>query len=266
MYKMPPVRGVLSDLDGTVYQQGRIISGVQEALAELERMGIPVRFITNTTRKSRRNILKSLEELGLKVDPQQIFAASHAALEYCRKAKYRHIRLVTAAHDLKEDFAEFELDSPNPEAVVLGDLNTGFNFSILNEIFRLIGTGATLVAMQKNRYWLAEDGLTLDMGPFVAALEYASGKEAVVVGKPDPAFFKLAISGWNIPPENILVIGDDIKSDVSGARNSGMNSALVRTGKFKPDDLNDTSINPDAVLSSFSQLPGFIKKINKKQE
>src|SRR5690606_19090550 len=121
--------------------------------------------------------------------------------------------------------------------VVIGDLGEGWSFSRLNAAFRQVLGGATLLALQKNRYWRTGDGLSLDAGPFVAALEYATGVEAVVVGKPSEDFFRLAAASMALPPDRITVIGDDLESDVGGAQAAGMRGILVRTGKFREESL-----------------------------
>jgi ribonucleotide monophosphatase NagD (HAD superfamily) len=84
--------------------------------------------------------------------------------------------------------------------VVLGDLAAGWTFDVLNRAFRQVLAGARLVALQRNRYWKTADGLSLDAGPFVAALEYATGATATVVGKPSAAFFALATAALGVPP------------------------------------------------------------------
>jgi HAD superfamily hydrolase (TIGR01458 family) len=137
---------------------------------------------------------------------------------------------------------------------VLGDLGEGWDFSTLNRAFRQVMDGALLLALQKNHYWLTPEGLTLDAGPFVAALEYASGREAAVVGKPSPAFFELAAASLGCDKEHIAVVGDDVEADVAGAQAAGMLGVLVRTGKFREDHLRRSGVVPDRVLDSVASL------------
>ena len=111
-----------------------------------------------------------------------------------------------------------------------------------------------LVALGLTRYWRAEDGLRLDAGPFVRALEYAAGRTAVVLGKPDPAFYHSAVEDLDLEPDQVVMVGDDVRSDVEGAQRAGLTGVLVRTGKFSPSDL-DGGVSPDAVLDSIADLP-----------
>ena len=115
--------------------------------------------------------------------------------------------------------------------------------------------GAALVAIHKNRFWDPGDGLRLDAGPFVAALEYAAGNEAVLVGKPSAAFFRTAARALELPLERILVVGDSVLNDVRGGQAAGCRTVAVRTGSFREEDLAALGRPPEAVLESIAALP-----------
>ena len=140
--------------------------------------------------------------------------------------------------------------------MVVGDLGRGWDFATLNRAFRLLMGDAAppLVALGLTRYWRADDGLRLDAGPFVRALEHAAGRAAVVLGKPDPAFYGAAVEDLDLEPGQVVMVGDDMRSDVEGAQRAGLTGVLVCTGKFSPADL-DGDVSPDAVLDSIADLP-----------
>ena len=148
---------------------------------------------------------------------------------------------------------EFQIDDGHPAAVVVEDLGVDWTFESLNQAFRHVLTGSALVAVQKNRYWRGPDGLTMDAGPFVAALEYASGKHAVTVGKPSPAFFAAAARSLDMPVSQMVMVGDDVTTDVRGAVAAGLRGVLVRTGKFRVEDLE--LARSDVVIDSVADLP-----------
>ena len=125
------------------------------------------------------------------------------------------------AEDLREDLAELEEGGGEVDAVVMGDLGEGFTYEVLNEAFRKVRAGAELIALQKNRYWETAEGLSLDAGPFVAAVEYAADREAVVVGKPSEAFFELALSDLGVKPAAAAMVGDDVEADVAAHSTPG---------------------------------------------
>ena len=251
--------GVLFDLDGVLFQGNTLISGSKEILSVLTGAGIPYRFITNTTRMTKNNLVKMLGDMGLAVDSNDVFSAPHAAAEYCELKGYNKILLFVPDQNMQDDFSAFQLVENNPDAVVVGDMGALFTFELLNKIFRIIIDGAELVAMHKNRYWAPDDGLALDLGAFVSALEYASNKSAAVMGKPNANLFKLAVRSWTVSKSSVYVVGDDLDGDVLGAQNAGMKSILVKTGKFRKENLENSKIAPDYIINSIADLSELIQ-------
>ena len=251
--------GVLFDLDGGIFQGDRQIPGAEDVLHKIQIAKIPYRFITNTTRMTKYNLINMLSKMGFSVNPKEIFAAPHAASEYCKLKRYKNISLIVPDEEMKEDFSTFQFVDENPEAIVMGDMGKLFTFELLNRLFLNIINGAELIAMHKNRYWNSADGLTLDLGAFISALEYASGKSAIVVGKPDPNLFKLAVYDWGLSEKSIYVVGDDLDGDICGANNAGMKSVLVKTGKFREENLKRSEIKPNHIINSAADLPNIFQ-------
>lgn len=251
------VEGILFDLDGTVYQEGRAIPGAAEALDALRRRGLPLLFTTNTTRRPRAALAERLQSMGISARPEEILSAPAAAARWLRSRGVGRVQLLLAEATFQE-FEGFEISGRSPEVVVVGDLGEDWTFPLLNQAFRNLMEGAGLLAIQRNRYWHTDGGLSLDAGPFVAALEYGSGKTATLVGKPSPAFFEAAARELGVPPERIAVVGDDLESDVAGARASGMVGVAVRTGKYRPQDEERARQAADVVLDSIAAVPGWI--------
>lgn len=251
----------LFDLDGTLYTDAGAIPGAVEALVELRRRGVPFRYVTNTTRRSRRRLAERLTGYGFDARAEEIISAPQACVALLRR---RGIRRVAAfvADDTLEDFAEFDLKSSKPEAVVVGDLGDAWDFARLNRAFLHLMDGAELIALQRDRYWLRADGLALDAGPFVAALEYATGKQALVCGKPSAEFFRAALvtlgSQAVARPKDVVMVGDDLWGDVEGAQRAGLTAWMVRTGKFRDDVVANSGIVPDRVIASVAELPSLI--------
>jgi HAD superfamily hydrolase (TIGR01458 family) len=249
--------GILFDLDGTVYQDGRAVAGAAATLETLRRRGLPFRFTTNTTRRPRTALAARLREMGIPARPEEILSAPAAAARWLRDRGVRRAQLLLAEATF-EEFSGLEIVDRNPEVVVVGDLGEGWTFPVLNQAFRSLMAGAELLAVQRNRYWHTDGGLSLDAGPFVAALEHGSGKTATLVGKPSPAFFAAAARELGLPPERIAVVGDDLESDVAGARAAGMLGVAVRTGKYRPQDEERARETADAVLDSIAEVPDWL--------
>jgi HAD superfamily hydrolase (TIGR01458 family) len=253
----PRVEGILFDLDGTVYQEGRAIPGAAEALEALRRRGLPFRFTTNTTGRPRTALAERLRAMGIPAQPEEILSAPAAAARWLRSKGVSRVQLLVPEATV-EEFQEFERTDRSPEIVVVGDLGEAWTFPLLNQAFRNLMDGAELLALQRNRYWHTDGGLSLDGGPFVAALEHGSGKTATLVGKPSPAFFEAAARELGLPPDRIAVVGDDLESDVAGARASGMIGVAVRTGKYRPQDEDRAREAADVVLDSIADVPGWV--------
>jgi HAD superfamily hydrolase (TIGR01458 family) len=254
---MRTTRAVLLDLDGVLYVEDEPVPGAREAVAELRDRGLALRFVTNTTARPRRRILERLERLGFELDPAELSTPAALAVRVCRDRGHRRVALVMN-EDVKEDFAELEEVAEGAEAVVIGDLGEDFGYDILNSAFRQLIDGAELIALQKNRFWMTPDGLSLDVGPFVAALEYAARREALVVGKPAKAFFTTILDGIPAEPDAAAMIGDDVESDVGGALGAGLAGILVRTGKYREDALRESGVEPTAIVDSIADVPDLL--------
>ncbi len=226
------IKGVLLDLSGTVYLDDELLPGAVVAIERLHARHIPLRYLTNTSRRSRRTMVKKLRSMGLSIAEEDVFTAPRAVRDYLLEHQFTPWLLVHP--EVEEEFAD--LVGEEPDAVVLGDAANAFSYANLNAAFRLLLDGARLLAVGDNRYFRERDGMSLDAGPFVAALEYATGCQAIILGKPSPAFFHAAASELGCRPQEILMIGDDVLSDVNGALKAGMKAALVRTGKYRPGD------------------------------
>lgn len=245
---------LLLDIDGTLYVGETPVPGAPEALAHLRARGVPIRYLTNTTRFSRAELASRLQLMGFEVDEAELFTAPVAAAAWLARQGIRRIALYVPASTLA-DFSAFELTDDRPEAVVVGDLAEEWDFARMNRAFRQLLDGARLVALQRNRYWATPDGLALDAGAFVAALEYGAAAEAVVVGKPSAEFFQLAAASVPSGARPAVVVGDDVETDIAGARAAGLPAILVRTGKFREEALAASPVAPDMVLDSVAELP-----------
>lgn len=226
------LRTVLLDLGGVFYQGDHLIPGALDALARLRASGLALRFITNTTRQSRTELLRELAGRGLAITADELFTPAAAARDLLLARGLRPLLLIHPG--LASDFAG--LDTASPNAVVVGDAGDHFRYADLNRAFRLLQAGAPLLALGRNRYFQDRDGLSLDAGPFVAALEYAAGIEAELFGKPAPALFAAALRATACSPDAAAMIGDDVEADVNGALAAGLRGILVRTGKYRPGD------------------------------
>jgi HAD superfamily hydrolase (TIGR01458 family) len=248
------VRGLVIDLDGTLYVGGEVLPGVHEALKRLRESGLPLRFLTNTTSKPLATIVAHLEELGLAIDADDIFTAPRVAAAVLRERGVKRAHFLLKSPVLA-DMEGIDAVDDGAEAVVVGDLGADFTAERLNRAFQLLLAGADFYALAENRMYRAAEGMRLDVGAFVRALEYGSRREATLLGKPARAFFETAVAALGVPLDAVASVGDDLEGDVGGGQGAGLRGVLVRTGKFREEDLRSAKVSPDVVIDSFADLP-----------
>jgi HAD superfamily hydrolase (TIGR01458 family) len=252
-----PVEGVLLDIDGVLHVSLRPVPGAAEAIQWLKEQRLAYRFLTNTTTASRKTLGSRLRKIGLPIRDDEIFSAPLATAEYIqRRWPGAHCYLI-AKGDVAKDFEAAGLgvlsdDAIAADVVVIGGAEEQFTYERMNRAYRLLASGAHLIAMHRNRAWRTADGMQLDSGPFVTALEEASGTHAITIGKPALPFFRQALRTLDLPPRQVLMVGDDAQNDLQPARKLGLRTALVRTGKPVGDA---EATMADIVLDSVAELP-----------
>ncbi len=258
-----PPKALLIDLDGVLYVGNDPVDGAAEAAHWIAQQRIPHLYVTNTTSRPRSALVERLAGFGIETDASDILTPPVAAVSWLGENAPGPVALfVPSATRPEFDALEILDDEANEgaAAVVIGDLGHAWDFATLNRAFRLLmcDPAPALVALGMTRYWRSADGLQLDVAPFVVALEHACGCKATVLGKPAEPFFATALRILDAPSEAVVMIGDDIVGDVGGAQSAGIRGVLVRTGKYRPKDLEGT-IEPEAVLDSFAGLPAWWK-------
>lgn len=252
----------LFDLDGTLYANNAAIPGARELIRDLRARNVPFRLVTNTTSRSRAMVVDRMRGYGFEVAAEEVFTATLAGAEVAREAGHRVLAPFLPMPALA-DLAGFELigtadgaDMRVPDAILVGDLAEGWKYEVMQRAFEYLMGGAELIALSRDRYWLRDGRLALDVGPFVAGLEYATGRSARVAGKPSAAFFAAAVRslGMEGREREILMVGDDLWADVQGAQQAGLQGWLVRTGKFRDAMLAGSGVEPDRVLDGVADM------------
>jgi HAD superfamily hydrolase (TIGR01458 family) len=253
-----PVQGALIDVDGVLHVDGTPIPGTADALNRLRADGVPFRLLTNTTMRTRAALGELLRGFGCDVSDDEIITAASATAAYIKK-EYPDIPChLLVSGNVVDEFAGVQLtDGPDAGVVVIGGAGREFTFDTLNQAFRLLLNGASLVAMHKDHYWRTADGLSLDAGAFITGLELAAGVQSKLVGKPSHEFFNAGFDSLGLPPENVVMVGDSILHDLVPAMELGAIGVLLRTGIFMEADLQKAPA--DVVLDSFVDVPQYIR-------
>lgn len=252
----PPLKAVLIDVDGVLRVRSTPLPGAAETIAALRRRQFPFRFLTNVSTKSRAEEAARLGALGIPAEIKEMYTASYLAAEYLRRRDARRCWLLVNG-SAREEFAGLELTEQDADFVVLGDLGDAFNASVLNRVYRALLAGARLIAIHRNATWTSEDGPRLDVGAWVAALEYAIGQPAIVTGKPSPFAYHLPAEDLGVPLSHIGMVSDDPDVDLAGARQAGLQTILVRTTSL-PQRRPVAPAEFDYSLDSIADLPALL--------
>ena len=253
---------ILLDVDGVLHVSGEPIPGAVEAVEQLRRDGHRLRFVTNSTTRSRTQLGEELRQLGFTLEDDELQTVAAAAARLLQGKRV----LALTMHAIVGDLDGIELVGEGADAVLLGgadetpETNLVFSYMNLGRAFHELEMGADLYCLHRNRWWQTKHGPMLDGGAFVAGLEYAADTEAIVLGKPSTAYFEAALNALDADPSLTWIVGDDIESDIAGAQAHGMKTVLVRTGKFRPDAVEETRIRPDGIISSIAQLPEWLEE------
>ena len=253
---------ILLDIDGVLHVSGEPIPGATDAVAELRRAGHLLRFVTNNSTRPRARLAKELRTMGFELEDHELQTTPGAAAR--ELAGKRVLALVMAA--VVPDLEGLELVGNDADAVLIGgcdetlEPNQVFSYMNLARAFGEIQMGASFYCLHKNKWWQTSRGAMLDGGAFVAGLEYATGVEATILGKPSPSYFAAALDALDAEPELTWLVTDDIEADIRGARLFGMRTALVRTGKFRPETLETSEASPDIVASSLAHFPALLEE------
>jgi HAD superfamily hydrolase (TIGR01458 family) len=253
---------ILLDVDGVLHVSGEAIPGGADAVARLRDAGHRLRFVTNSTTRARSQLAGELRALGVELEDDELQTTPRAA---AHTLKGRRVLAMTMAAIL-EDLDGVELVGEEAEAVLLGgadetaETNRVFSYMNLARAFAELDAGADLYCLHRNRWWQTSRGPLLDAGAFVAGLEYAAGVQATLLGKPSPSYFSAALDALDADPEMTWMVGDDVEADVVGAKGVGMRAVLVRTGEFRPDEVELARVRPDGIVSSSADLPEWLER------
>ncbi len=237
------------------------IPGAADAVRRL-RERHRLRFVTNSTTKSRAQLGDALRAMGIELEDEELQTTGAVASRVLAGKRV----LALTMPGILDDLDGLKLVGMNVDAVLLGGADEGeetgrvFSYLNLNRAFHELEAGADLYCLHKNKWWQTGDGPRLDAGAFVAGLEYAADTEATVLGKPSASFFAAALEALDGEPAMTWMVGDDLEGDIVGAHKYGMKTLLVRTGKFRPDRVERSSVQPDGIVSSIAQLPDWLEQ------
>jgi HAD superfamily hydrolase (TIGR01458 family) len=248
---------LLIDLDGVLKLGDSPAPDVKDFFEFINENKIPSCILSNSTLRTGELVKEFFNEHGITLSIPAI-TAFDATLSFVKK-NYNKVQVYCREY-LIHHF-EGMIDSENPEAIVIGDIEDKWNYQIVNDIFKKVFAGADLVAMHKNKYWNPQGELLIDAGAFINGIEFASGKEAILIGKPSAHYFKAALEKIDSKlEESFFMIGDDIENDIKAAQEIGGEGILIYTGKTKYPLEKSINIKPDFEANSLKEVMNILKQ------
>jgi 4-nitrophenyl phosphatase len=245
---MPKIKCFVIDLDGVVYIGDELILNADKRIASLRRKG-RVFFTTNNATLHREEYAEKLARLGIPASPDEILTSGYVAAVYI-KTYYDDPRVYLIGEEgLKRELEEQGVEVCHRNCnLVLAALDRGFNYEKLALALRYIEKGAPFLATNLDNALVGEAGLLPGAGAIVSALKTASKKEPILIGKPSDIMADFILTKAGVKPEEVLLIGDRLDTDIAMGKKFGMRTALVLTGYTKQEDLKESRVKPDYVL------------------
>lgn len=251
------VRGIAFDMDGVLYRGEQPLPAAAELVAELEKRGIGFVMVTNNATKTPEEYAAKLARMGMTVPAERIVTSAIATRDWMRQ-RYEpgttvYVLGMAALQQAIYDGGYFVPAGRHAQVVV-----NGADFTLTYEKLKIatlaIRAGADWIATNADRTFPSEEGLIPGSGAIVAALQAATDRAPIVIGKPEPAMVLRAADLLGVPPDQLLVVGDRLDTDILAGQRAGSLTALVLTGVSTLTDVRASAVQPDIVLDDLHVL------------
>ncbi|MCL4299547.1 MAG: HAD-IIA family hydrolase [Anaerolineae bacterium] len=242
-------------MDGVIYHNSRLIPGADRFVNSLIQNDIPFLFCTNNSQRTRRDLVMKLKQLGIEVKEKNIFTSAMATARFLAAQNSLGTAYVIGEGGLLQalHLYGYAIVDSAPDYVVVGE-NRTLTVEAIELAVRLIQKGAKLIATNMDPNCPTEHGLRPGCGAIVSMLEKATGVQAFSVGKPSPIMFHAACDDLQLPPSQVVVIGDTMETDILGGVQLGCRTVLVLSGSMRKEDLTRYAYRPDFVINSVADL------------
>ena len=270
MAKHNRIDAVVFDLDGVIYLGDFLLPGAVQTIRLLRRLGIGTYFVTNNATSTRQSLARHLGKMGLNCRTDEVINAAYSTASRLKRLYRKDDRMLVIGEKgllleltsagfspfrvrSKKDYELFRRRRSRVGAVVVS-LDRNLTYWELAAGLQALTAGAELVACNLDSTWPVRGTVLPGTGSLVRLLEYASGQTARLIGKPDPAMFRLVLGEHRVPPSRTLVVGDRLEADIVAGKRLGARTALVLTGVTSRKALARSAIRPDFVLKRLKDL------------
>jgi NagD protein len=248
--------GFLLDMDGVIYRGSRLIPGAEGFITRLRRQGVPFRFLTNNSQRTRRDVALKLSRLGIPATEEDIFTCAMATARFLAAQQPGGTAYVIGENGLANALHRngYTIVEEDADYVVVGEGRT-LTFEMIERGVRLVEKGARLIATNLDPNCPTEHGIRPGCGAIVAMIERATGVSAFSVGKPSPVMMRAARKEMGLTAAQTIMVGDTMDTDILGAVQLGYRSVLVLSGGTRREDLAGFAYRPDIVVEDLGAIP-----------
>jgi HAD superfamily hydrolase (TIGR01457 family) len=248
----------LFDMDGTIYEENRLINGTLDFLSYIKCIKGEYVFITNNSSKSLGDYIVKLADMGIEVEMENFFTSSQATALYLNDNYQNKKIFCMGTKSLIKELASFgikvtEDKNDNVDVVVVG-FDTELTFEKLYDTCDLVTRQLPFIATNIDRACPVSFGFIPDCGAICEMIYFATGRRPVFIGKPNPLMVNYVINNSKFSKEETLVIGDRLYTDIAVGINAGISTICVLTGETKLSDLKDSDVQPDFIFESVNEV------------
>lgn len=251
------IRLFFFDLDGvlSIGKENPRYLGGREVVAKIKSLGKKTVLLTNDSTHTREEIHQNLTKLAFSFDLHEILTSSYLTALYLTQRFGKTGFFLVGEDGLRRELeaAGHYQTEEKPRAVVIG-FDRKLSYEKLDEALRLLKNGALLVGSYGGAVYMSDHGPALSAGPIIKALEYGSGMRATMIGKPSPRMFRLALQRAHEKPRNAVMIGDQLETDLIGARRAGVHTIVVLTGVENRETVTRSKFKPEMVIETVDRL------------
>lgn len=242
------------DLDGTLYRGKEPIREGIEFVEKCQEQGIPFLFLTNNSMRTPQENVLHMEKMGYKnLRPEQFYNSAMAAAQYAAEQFDERKAWFIGQNGMKEALEQngFEITDQKPDFVFVG-LDKTAGYTDYSKALAFLLDGARLIGTNKDRILNKPGGFEVGNGSVVALFEYATDRKSPDIAKPSPVMAELFCRHFHLNPEEIVLIGDNLETDIALGANSGIQTLFVESGVHHEPDIERLGIRPDLHAQSLA--------------
>lgn len=253
------IRGVLLDLDGTVYLGRNQVPGAADFVARLRERGLRCLFVTNRANRTPQEVCEHLQGYGIPCGAEDILTSAQATAQYLRQGS----AFCIGEHGLRVAMEEagLRLTAERPDYVVVS-YDREFNYAKLTQACRLIAAGATYIATNPDRALKTDQGIVPGTGAIIAAVTAGCGQMPVIIGKPERRIIDMALARLGMPAAEVMNVGDNLETDVLAGQRAGVRTALLLTGVSTRADADRFPTAPTWIAEDYAALTRIVAAEN----